>query len=54
MQAKALKWLQREMHRAEMALYNAEKNPGVKQEQLDDINRNICVLEWLIQTVLGG
>lgn len=54
MQAQALKWLQREMHRAEMALYNAEKKPGVKQEQLDDINKNISVLEWLIRQTLGG
>lgn len=54
MQARALEWLQREMYRAEMALYHAERKPGVKQEQLDDINRKISVLEWLINTVLGG
>ena len=47
----ALNWLYRELKRAKIALGHAETRPGVKREELDNLQRKIDVLDYLTTLV---
>lgn len=52
MRQKALEWLYRELKKAKIALGNAESRPGVTREELDNLQRKIAVIDWMIPLVI--
>jgi hypothetical protein len=44
----ALRFLYKQLREAKIALGRAENRPGVKQEELDNLERKIAVIDWLI------
>ena len=51
MRQKALKWLDRELKMAKIALGHAESRPGVTREELDNLQRKTDVLDYLTYLV---
>lgn len=49
---KALDYLHRDLKRTRIALANAERREGVKQEELDDLQGRADIIEWIIAVVL--
>ncbi len=49
---KALDCLYRELKRTRIALANAERKQGVKQNELDDLQGKADTIEWIIAVVL--
>lgn len=49
---KALDYLYRDLKRTRIALGNAERREGVKQEELEDLTHKADVIEWLTALVL--
>lgn len=47
----ALEWLYRELKKTKIALGHAESRPGVKREELDNLQRKIDVLDYLTTLV---
>lgn len=52
MRDEALEWLYRELKRAKIALGYAESRPGVTREELDNLQRKIAVIDWMIPLVI--
>lgn len=52
MRDEALKYLYKQLKKARITLAFAESKPGTTQKELDNIQRKIDVLEWLIQVAL--
>lgn len=48
----ALDYLYRDLKKTRIALANAERKPGVKREELDDLTHKADVIEWLTALVL--
>lgn len=48
----ALRFLYKTMKDAKIALGRAEDRSGVKQEELDNLNRKIAVMDWIIPLVI--
>ncbi len=48
----ALRMLYKQLREAKFALGQAEKKPGVKPEELDNLERKIAVLDWMIPLVI--
>lgn len=48
----ALSYLYKKLKKARIALTFAESKPGTTQKELDNIQRKIDVLEWIIPVVL--
>ena len=44
----ALRFLYKQLREAKISLGRAENRPGVKQEELDNLERKIAVIDWLI------
>lgn len=44
----ALRFLYKHLRETKIALGKAENRPGVKQEELDNLERKIAVIDWLI------
>lgn len=49
---KALDYLYRDLKKTRIALANAERKPGVKQTELDDLQGKADAIEWIIAVVL--
>lgn len=49
---KALDYLYRDLKRTRIALANAERREGVKQEELEDLASKAEVIEWLTALAL--
>ena len=47
-----LEWLYREMKKTKIALGHAESRHGVTREELDNLQRKIDVLDWVIPLVI--
>lgn len=52
MRKTALEWLYRELRKAKIALGHAESRPGVAREELDNLQRKIDVVDWVIPLVI--
>lgn len=48
----ALSWLYGQLRKKRIALANAERKPGVKKEEIDDIQSAIDTIDWIIGKVL--
>ena len=48
----ALRFLYKNLKDAKIALGRAENKPGVKQEELDNLQRKIAVIDWIIPLVI--
>ena len=48
----ALRILYKQLREAKISLGYAESKTGVKQEELDNLQRKIVVLDWMIPLVL--
>lgn len=48
----ALLFLYRELRAAKISLGHAESRPGVTQEELDNIQRKIDAIDWMIPIVV--
>ena len=48
----ALRMLYKQLREAKIALGYAEGKPNVKQEELDNLERKIAVLDWMIPLVI--
>ena len=48
----ALRMLYKQLRQAKTALGHAESKPNVKQEELDNLERKIAVLDWMIPLVI--
>lgn len=48
----ALRFLYKNLREAKIALGRAESRPGVKREELDNLERKIAVLDWMIPLVI--
>ena len=51
-QLEALNFLYKTLRDARIALGHAERRPGVKQEELDNLQRKIDVIDWIIPLVI--
>lgn len=54
MRERALKWLYDWLKKKRVALGWAEDKPNVQKEEIDNLNRDIEVIEWIIGKVLEG
>ena len=52
MREDALRFLYKHLREAKIALGRAENRPGVKQEELDNLQRKIAVMDWIIPLVI--
>lgn len=50
----ALRILYKQLREAKLALGHAENKPGVKQEELDNLQRKIAVIDWMIPLVIAA
>ena len=48
----SLRFLYKQLKDAKLALGNAENRPGVKQEELNNLQRKIEMLDWMIPLVI--
>lgn len=48
----ALRFLYKHLRESKIALGNAECRPGVKQEELDNLERKIAAIDWMIPLVI--
>lgn len=48
----ALRLLRKQLREAKIALGQAEKKPGVKPEEIANLERKIAVLDWMIPLVI--
>ncbi len=48
----ALRFLYKQLKDAKIAYGRAEGRPGVKQEELDNLQRKIDVVDWVIPLVI--
>ena len=48
----ALRMLYKQLREAKTAYGHAEGKPNVKQEELDNLERKITVLDWMIPLVI--
>lgn len=48
----ALRFLYKQLREAKMSYGRAEGRPGVKQEELDNLQRKIDVVDWVIPLVI--
>jgi len=48
----ALRFLYKNLKDAKIALGRAENRPGVKQEELDNLQRKIAVIDFIIPLVI--
>ena len=46
---RALEWLYRELKRAKIAYAHAERRPGVRQDELDALDKKILILDYLVE-----
>lgn len=46
--------LYKQLREAKLALGYAESKPGVKQEELDNLQRKIAVIDWMIPLVIAA
>jgi hypothetical protein len=54
MREKALKWLYDWLRKKRVALGWAEYKPNVQKEEIENLNGDIEVVEWIIGKVLEG
>lgn len=54
MREKALKWLYGMLRQKKHALGVAEYKPNVQREEIENLNSDIEVIEWIIGKVLEG
>ena len=52
MREDALRFLYKNLRDAKFALGRAENRPNVKQEELDNLQRKIAVMDWIIPLVI--
>lgn len=45
----ALEWLYRELKRAKIARAHAERRPGVRQDELESLDKKMLILDYLIE-----
>lgn len=50
----ALRLLYKQLREAKIALGYAESKPNVKREELDNLQRKITVLDWMIPLVIAA
>ena len=50
----ALRMLYKQLREAKIALGHVESKPGVKQEELDNLERKIAVIDWMIPLVISA
>lgn len=48
----ALRFLYKQLREAKIALGRAEYRPGVKREELENLQRKIDMLDWIIPLVI--
>ena len=48
----ALRFLYKHLRDSKVALGHAENRPGVKQEELDNLQRKIAAIDWIIPLVI--
>lgn len=48
----ALRLLYKQLREAKIALGKAETRPGVKREELDNLERKIAAIDWTIPLVI--
>ena len=48
MKEQALEWLYKQLKQKRWALVNAQKKPNTQQVELDNIEKSINILEWII------
>lgn len=48
----ALRFLYKHLRESKIALGYAEDRPGVKQEELDNLQRKIAAIDWIIPLVI--
>lgn len=48
----ALRFLYKHLRESKIALGHAETRPGVKQEELDNLERKIAAIDWMIPLVI--
>ena len=48
----ALRFLYKHLRESKIALGHAEGRPGVKQEELDNLERKIAAIDWVIPLVI--
>lgn len=48
----ALRFLYKHLRESKIALGHAENRPGVKQEELDNLQRKIAAIDWIIPLVI--
>lgn len=48
----AMRFLYKQLREAKIAYGRAEGRPGVKQEELDNLQRKIAMLDWVIPLVI--
>ncbi len=54
MREKALKWLYGMLRRKRIALGRADSKANVPKEEIENLNDDITVIEWIIGKVLEG
>lgn len=54
MRDQALEYLHRELRKAKQAYGQAEHRPGVMQEELDNLQRKVDALDYMVPLVLAG
>ena len=50
----ALHFLYKQLREAKIALGRAENRPGVTQEELDNLERKIAAIDWMIPLVINA
>lgn len=50
----ALRILYKQLKEAKISLGHSENKPGVKQEELDNLQNKIVVLDWMIPLVIAA
>lgn len=48
----ALRFLYKQLREAKIAFGRAEGRPGVKREELDNLEQKITVIDWIIPLVI--
>lgn len=48
----ALRFLYKHLRESKIALGHAENRPGVKREELDNLERKIAAIDWIIPLVI--
>ena len=48
----ALRFLYKHLREAKISLGNAENRPGVKRDELENLQRKIDMLDWMIPLVI--